>query len=57
MCIKYSYVCCNTRAFENNLRVIFEMCRGTPEDTSVFVNLAVSCTIVDEVGKLLLNGL
>ena len=39
------YMRCNTRAFENNLRVIFEMCRGTPEDTSVFVNLVESCTI------------
>ena len=41
-CIKYLYVCCNTRAFENNPQVIFEMCRGTPEDTSAFVNLVVS---------------
>ena len=36
---------CNTRVFENNPRVIFEICQGTPEDTSVFVNLVMSCTV------------
>ena len=45
-CIKYLYVRCNTRAFENNPRDIFEMCRGMPEDTSVFVNLVMSYTVV-----------
>ena len=43
--MKYLYVRCNTRAFENNLRVIFEIFRGTPEDTRVFVNLVESCTV------------
>ena len=43
--IKYLYVHCNTRAFENNSRVLFEICRGTPEDMSIFVNLVVSCTV------------
>ena len=43
--MKYSYVRCNTCAFENNPRVIFEICRGTPEDTCFFVNLVESCTV------------
>ena len=46
--MKYSYVRCNTRAFENNPRVIFEICRGTPEDTRFFVNLVESCTVGQE---------
>ena len=43
--MKYSYVSCNTRALENNPRVYFEICRGTPQDTRVFVNLVESCTV------------
>ena len=44
-CVKYVYMRCNTRVFENNPQVIFEMRQGTPEDMSVFVNLVVSCTV------------
>ena len=38
------HVRCNTRALENNPRVFFEICRGTPQDTRVFVKV-VSCTV------------
>ena len=55
MYIKHLYVHCNTRAFENNPRVIFEMCRGTPEDTSVFVNLVESCTVASYIYVLLVS--
>ena len=43
--MKYLYVRCNTRALENNPRVFFEICRGTPQDSRVFVNLVESCTV------------
>ena len=54
MCMKYLYVRCNTRAFENNPRVIFKICQGTPEDTRVFVNLVESCTIPVKLKFLLI---
>ena len=47
--MKYLHVRCNTRALENNPRVFFEICQGTPQDTRVFVNLVVSCTVLSTI--------
>ena len=41
-----NYLMFYTHVLQNNMQVMFEICQGMQEHMSVFVNLTVSCTII-----------